>query len=593
MTLSAWWLSFHRMRNADLWWHLASGRWIVEHHAVARVDPFSFSAHGLPWLNNEWLGDVLFQLWTAAGGLESLVYWFWALLIATYVLLFQLCLRLGASPLASFLGVSLAAATSAPFFEFRPHLYSLLLFVVLLRLLLLKKTLWPGLPFIFLIWANLHPSFIFGLFVTAAVLLLRIFVEAGVQHHSGGSVSGVIASHRRDFFVAGGCAIAGLFNPFAVEAYLFPLRYAFDNASPFRELKEWLPPFSPGGVSSPLFPWLMALALLAGLFLVSAAGRRHADPETRWASVALAGVTLVMALFSSRFIPLFSISACLPISLVWRDGAVAAGGTSTARQQARPALQTSLPLLLAVACLAMLTRFPLSCRAFDQLASLETFPVDTLDFIEINGLSGRVFAYYGWGGYVQYRTCGRLQVYMDGRAGNLYPPALFTNYRRVQYLQPGWMEVVESSGADYFLWLRLETGQVSEIRQPDILLATGRWRKVHEDFVSVLLARARPALPSPMKQEPRSAYNELELGGFAMRTGDRRGAERHLRSALSLDANLLAACRNLALVLAWQGRIREAWAQHDDCQRIFPESEGEDALRSVIARRVGRASPRS
>jgi hypothetical protein len=32
--LAVWWLSFHPMRNADLWWHLAAGRWIGEHRAT-------------------------------------------------------------------------------------------------------------------------------------------------------------------------------------------------------------------------------------------------------------------------------------------------------------------------------------------------------------------------------------------------------------------------------------------------------------------------------------------------------------------------------------------------------------------------------
>jgi hypothetical protein len=586
--LSAWWLTFTPMRNTDFWWHLASGRWIVEHHAVALVDPFSFTAHGMEWLNNEWLGDVVFYLWSAAGGLPSLVYWFWGVLLVTYLLLFQLCRELGGSPVAGFFGVSLAVATSAPYFEFRPHLYSLLLFVVLLRMILLRRAFWHGLPLIFLVWSNLHPSFVFGLLVLATALLVRIVTTASLQRLSGGHLLGAIAGHRADLLIAGGCALACLVNPFGLRAYLFPLKYFFDRSSPWRTLTEWLSPFSREGVSPPLFPWLVAIFLLACLLLASSGSRRLAEPETRWTIVALGGLTLVMALSSSRFIPLFSISACLPISLLWRPGAAAAaaGGKAMEERLPRRALRASLPLLLAAGCLAMLARYPLGSRAFAHLASLETYPVDTLDFIETNRIAGRVFAYYGWGSYVQYRTRGRMQVYIDARAGNLYSPALYNDYRRVQYLLPGWTDVVESSDADYFLWLNMETPQVSQIRQPDILVATGRWRKLHEDFVSVLLARTRIALPQALKEEPRSAYRELALGGLAMRSGDRNGAEMHLRSALSLGPNMLVACRNLARVLAWQGRVREAWSRHDDCQRIFPESDGEDDLRNIIAGRL-------
>jgi hypothetical protein len=589
LLFSAWWLTMNPMRNADLWWHLASGRWIVEHGAVPRVDPFSFSAHGQRWLNTEWLGDVLFQLWTAAAGLESLVYWLWGILLLTYLLLFLLCTRLGATALTSFLGASLAVAASAPFFEMRPHLYSLLLAVVLLWLLLLRRRLWPGLPVLFVVWANLHPSFVFGLAVVAAALLIRILANAYRRRQVGAGVLGVLAEHRGDMVVAAMCGLATLINPSGLEAHLYPLRYAPGAASPFRELKEWLPPFSPEGVISPLFPGLIALFLVACLVLIRTAGRRVVEPETRWTIVALGGITLFMALSSGRFIPLFAILACLPIALLRRNDPQALRGAPRRGRGAGAAVRVALPLLLTASCLVMLLRYPLGRRAFAHLTSLETFPVETFDFIGTNRLSGRVFAYFGWGGYVQYRTRGRMQVYIDGRADALYSPTLFNDYRRVQYAFPGWIQVVEASGADYFLWPNVETPQVHQIRQPDILLATGRWQKVHEDFVSVLLARAQIELPATVTEEARSANRELALGGLGMRKGDARGAETHLRLALSLDHNSLAACRNLALVLAWQGRARDAWAQHGECQKIFPEAAAGDDLRKLIQSRDLRA----
>jgi hypothetical protein len=615
--LAVWWLSFNPMRSADFWWHLTSGRWIVEHRAMARLDPYSFSAHGQAWLNNEWLGDVLFFLWTSVAGLESLVYWFWGMLLATYGLLFHLCRRLGGSPLASFVGVAMAVAASAPFFEFRPNLYSLFLFVVLLWLLLPRRPLWPGLPLLFVAWVNLHPGFIFGLAAAAAVVAIDVAVDASRARRSGGGVAAALAGHRRDVLVVAGCALAGLLNPFGVQSYVHPLVWALNGASPYREIKEWLPPFAQDGVSPPLFPYLIALFLAACLMLLrkpspclpvdeapkvrgrfppkpSSKGRQgegfrsSVRPEERWAIVALGGVTLCMALASARFIPLFSILACLAISLLL-PAASRVRRSVLERRQLRPVLRTVLPLVLAVACLAMLRRFPLDRRAFRQLISLESFPVDTLDFVEANRLSGRLFAYYGWGGYVQYRTRGRLQVYIDGRAATVYSPALFNAYRRVQYLLPGWQEVVESSGADYLLWPNLETPQVRQIAQPQQLLASGRWRKVYEDFVSVLLARVTaPPAAAPVPPRP-SPYRELALGGLAMRGGDKEAAETHLRAALHLDGDMLAACRNLALVLAWEDRASEAWAQHARCEKIFPEPESAEDLEALEARRRKRA----
>jgi hypothetical protein len=583
LLLAVWWLSFHPMRTADLWWHLAAGRWIVEHRTIPGVDPFSFSAYGQRWLNHEWLADVLYHLWAILGGLKSLVYWYWGALIGTYLLLFHLCRKLGGAMISSFLAVTLAAATAVPFFELRPHLYSLLLYVVLLWLLLPGRKLGLGLPLLFVLWVNLHGGFIFGLVTVATVVLTRLLTKALRPPRSAENVRLVLAGERRNLLVAAVSALVCLINPYGDEIFVLPLSYALDARSPFRELKEWLPPFSAGGVSSPFFPWLIVLFFAACAALLWLARKRwRMEPETLWPLVALGGVTLVMALRSGRFIPLFAISASLPISLFLTGAAAAARRQKRTSQPS--AVGKAIPLLIAAACLVLLTRFPLGRRAFSHLTSLESFPIDTLNFIDANALSGRVFAYYGWGGYVDYRTDARMKVYIDSRANTVYSPTIFNQYRRVQYMLPNWVEVVEASGADYFLWLNLETPQVQRFSQPEVLVATGRWRKVREGFASVLLAKTTVRLP-PERPERASPYHELALSGSAMRTGNKPEAEAHLRAALALDPDSLAACRNLALVLAWEDRPADAWAQHRRCEKIFPEPESETVLRKFIAER--------
>jgi hypothetical protein len=41
--------------DADTYWHLAAGRWIVEHGRVPDADPFSHSMPGASWTAREWL----------------------------------------------------------------------------------------------------------------------------------------------------------------------------------------------------------------------------------------------------------------------------------------------------------------------------------------------------------------------------------------------------------------------------------------------------------------------------------------------------------------------------------------------------------
>src|SRR5690349_6491865 len=52
--------------DADIWWHLATGRWVVEHRALPQTDPFSMYGHNRPYVAYSWLFDVVvYQLYQA------------------------------------------------------------------------------------------------------------------------------------------------------------------------------------------------------------------------------------------------------------------------------------------------------------------------------------------------------------------------------------------------------------------------------------------------------------------------------------------------------------------------------------------------
>src|SRR5687767_7743530 len=60
---------FGQLTDYDELWHLACGRVIVETASVPLRDPFTFTAGETPWVNANWLAQLV--LWTlhARGGL--------------------------------------------------------------------------------------------------------------------------------------------------------------------------------------------------------------------------------------------------------------------------------------------------------------------------------------------------------------------------------------------------------------------------------------------------------------------------------------------------------------------------------------------
>jgi hypothetical protein len=75
------------MKDPDTYWHVMTGRWIIAHGDVPRVDVFSHTAAGTPWIDGEWLSQVVMAVtYDHAGwlGLQALLI---ACVVATYAII--------------------------------------------------------------------------------------------------------------------------------------------------------------------------------------------------------------------------------------------------------------------------------------------------------------------------------------------------------------------------------------------------------------------------------------------------------------------------------------------------------------------------
>ena len=114
------------LRAYDLFWHLATGRWILEHRALPKTDPFRFTSDGVPWVDHEWLFQVVARGMELIGGLDGLVLFRAAIVVLiAVVLLFSM--RHNGTPQASAVIITAGALLLArPRFMLRPELFSLL-----------------------------------------------------------------------------------------------------------------------------------------------------------------------------------------------------------------------------------------------------------------------------------------------------------------------------------------------------------------------------------------------------------------------------------------------------------------------------------
>jgi len=565
--LTFWSFGFTTMMGSDLWWHLASGRWIWETRTLNFKDPWSYTHHGQPWQSHEWLSDVIFHAWSSLYGMASLVWWKWSVLVAAFLTVFVVLRKISGSSLAAYVASLIAVAVGAPFFDIRPQLYSVLGFAVLLRLALVPSRLRWLLPVGFFFWVNLHGGFFFGLLTLTTILALA-------------RLTGQAARNALPLWLA--CLVACLANPSGPDAFAFPLHYAIHPGSPYLRIGEWKPPWEAGGIRSVLyFPTVGLFALsIAATFL---AGLYRKQPRLTFTSLALSLLTLAMSLKSRRFVPLFGIAQSLVLAPAL---AVLTSRFGQVMSKRFPRLQGPMPwrLVLPVAACGLggwwLAPYPLSSSAFLYLTSQDGFPVEALNVAEANKLEGKVFAYYEWGGYVDLRTEGTLQVYIDGRADTVFDDQTYRRYTRVLGLTPGWEKIVEDSGADYFLWPKRHPQQL------DVLRKSGQWRTLYADHVAALLIRTDLPRPEPLLPSPDSPWRELTLGWRANSTKNLSEAEQHFQRALDLMPNLRMACEWLANVQARSEHLASAEATLDRCQRLFPDKARRQELLAIFRNRA-------
>ncbi len=466
--------------DMDLWWHLRTGQWIAETGTVPRVDPFSFTRAGQPWVSQEWLSEVVFyQIWRHLGFAGLIVF----SAIVTTAGFSWLYLRCPAPPHWAAAATVLGALASAPSWGVRPQMFTFALTSLLLWLLErgeARPWLLFSIPPLFLLWLNLHAGFALGpaLMVAYAVGLV---VEAAIGDAEWRQMR--LAVIRILAAVLACLALVPL-NPSGSELYWYPLE-TLRSAAMRSYIVEW---FSADFHQPHFLPFLL---LWLALFAVLARGESR--PKARWL------VPLVVAAFLSldavRHIPIFVLLAVPVIAkgiagVGVRRRTAAAGGSRAARMRTTFAVVT----WILMAGLTIARWRNLSQRQAAEEAA--QFPAKAVEVLRSGNYGGRVFVYYDWGGYAIFKLYPKYRVFVDGRA-DVYGDELLHQFQTAVQLRRGWRKVLD----DWHLRLLLVP--------PNCALTQGlaldpSWRVEYRDPQAVILLRASDSgmIVVPTKASP-------------------------------------------------------------------------------------------
>jgi hypothetical protein len=420
--------SLSALTNADIWWHLRTGIWILQNHALPHAGLFSQSPDS-HWIAASWVYDLKLAIWYKLLGLASIPVFSISFKAALAVITFLLAggRRGNFWPAVVVSAITQYILASVPA---TPLYCSVVLFELELLLLLKSRRdssvsplFW--LPLLFLMWANVDPHFIYGL-VLLALFLAALAAErwlpvTEMRQSDGEGCSSDKKNRTPDHLltknlagVAAVSVLATLFTPYFYHPYGVFFSTAFSGANPY------LPDYRAPGFRQPQDYALLLFGMSAFLALGL---RRSRDPFL----ISLLASSAALSFHSERdlWLVVMAASAVMGKTIV---GAEPAGAKVKQDQHLLIAVGATI-VILALASAILIPHRPEALLA----KTSQSYPVAAADYIREHHLPQPLFNAFEWGGFLTWYL-PEYPVAIDGRI-DLYGDDFIVGYSKVMNVE--------------------------------------------------------------------------------------------------------------------------------------------------------------
>jgi hypothetical protein len=455
--------------DPDLWGHVRFGADMIDSGTIRVPDAYSFTSDR-PWINHEWLAEIVMASAYRAAGATGLVLLKLAIVLLSLACIWRIARDEGAGVHSAAVMTALALCGILPRVQqIRPQLFSVLCFSVLVLLLRRAETrpsrLWL-VPPLMIFWANTHGGWLVGCGTLGLWCAAKTWTLVRTPRDRQ-------ASLRPIAILWGACAAsiaATLLNPYGFGLW----RFLSETVGLSRRfIPEW--GMATGSVTT--------LSVWALMMLIAIAGIRRAALSERLPSVLVTVFWGLAAFKVSRldsFLALSAVGLMAPelVRMLEERRQRASAGPVRKRLVAQVAI--ALVALVALAVTLPLLRNNLLC--IDVHASSTMPEPEAMEFVRRAQARGRMVTFFDWGQYAIWHKPDDLRVSMDGRRETVYSDRNVDLHLDMYLALRDGLEYLNSLDADY-VWIP------KDVPLATTLAASPDWAATYQSGRSVIFAR--------------------------------------------------------------------------------------------------------
>jgi hypothetical protein len=480
----------------DLFWHLATGRYIVENKVVPDKDVFGYVTKGMEWIPFEWGWDVLSYGLYNIGSYNAILIFRSLAFCFIFFLYFMLLRKFNVNTFISIALLFVLLISVMDRLSPRPHIITYIFFVTVLFILLNYKYIDRQkyakrlyfLPLIFLIWSNSHMGVLAGGLILFVFTISETIIYFKPKAFSTSEIKSLTPDEFKKLWIISViCALTMLVNPHGFQTYVYA--YSHTKMRMLETVNEWKNPFS-SNMDFGFIVTLYKFFLYSGVLVLIYAYIKK--------DLFFALITISFAVYSVRAIRFtvdYEIVMAFFIIVTINYFVSRIKNTSILNALNGNVLKGALSVFF----IYLITQIPSNkiyadiqyYRVYGWGINSDFIPVQLFDFMKENNISGTPYNHFGTGGYLVWNFPGQ-KNYIDSRNLN---DDIFYEYNYIMRMKPKFEKMLEDRGVDYVIYLDPDL-----IRRPDDLkgLVTNyfsrspSWKLVFWDDKSMLFLKNIP-----------------------------------------------------------------------------------------------------